>query len=204
MSPAKVTLSPKERELVNDAGFILTKNAIIQKVCILFGGLSEIYRIALQDPVYLSWKDAGDRGPKISKGEQYRGLPWVMLDYPRQFTTNDVFSIRSFFWWGNFCSITLQLSGSYLLKYSSSIQQYFLLNGLPSRGAEDWYICSGTNPWEHHFEKDNYEPLSKSRMDEIHRMPFIKLSKKISLSEWDQLEDFYVQHFNQLLAMLSS
>lgn len=44
MSAAKVTLSPKELELVNNADWILTKNHIIQKVNELFSSLANGYR----------------------------------------------------------------------------------------------------------------------------------------------------------------
>ena len=95
MSPAKVTLSPKEQELVNNTDWILTKNAVIQKVYDLFGGLSDVYQLALQNQVAITPEDVGIRSPKISKGEQYEGLPWVMLDFPRHFAANDAFGIRS-------------------------------------------------------------------------------------------------------------
>ena len=48
MMQTKVTLSPKELELVNNAGWILTKNAVIQKVYLLFGELSEVYRSTIE------------------------------------------------------------------------------------------------------------------------------------------------------------
>ena len=44
MSYAKVTLSPKELELVNNADWILTKNHIIAKVYNLFSALANQYR----------------------------------------------------------------------------------------------------------------------------------------------------------------
>ena len=204
MSPAKVTLSPKERELVNNADWILTKNAVIQKVYDLFGGLSDVYRSALQNHVFVTPEEVGNRSPKISKGEQYEGLPWVMLDYPRQFTTNDSFGIRSFFWWGNFCSITVQLSGKFQQKYAASVQHYFQTNGVGSLRCKDWFIGIGEDPWQHHFEKDNYEPVSERTTGAMQRLPYIKLAKKISLQEWDQLDYFFEQNFLEILAMLSN
>src|ERR1700741_5135925 len=140
MCPAKVTLSPNELELVNNAGWILTKNAIIGKVYTLFGQLSEGYREELEKHPLLSMEGVDMRSPKISKGEQYEGLPWVILDHPRYFTTTDTFAIRSFFWWGKFCSITLQLSGIFCEKYGSALQQYF--DKHPS-SRKDWYIGVG-------------------------------------------------------------
>ena len=201
MSPAKLTLSPKERELVNDTGWILTKNAVIGKVYTLFGELSESYRVALQSHPSLSSQDVDFRLPKSAKGEQSQGLPWVMLDHPRHFTANDVFAIRSFFWWGKFCSITLQLSGSFQEKYAQSIQQYFDANKTASAG---WFIGTGNDPWQHHFEEDNYEPVEKRKTNSFLQLPFIKLAKKIPLQEWDQLPMFFEENYRAILAMLTA
>ena len=94
---AKVQLSAEEMRLVRDAAWILTKNSVMGKVVAMFGELSG------------GWKE-----PKISKGENYKGLPWVMLDYPRVFGKEDVYAIRTFFLWGHAFSITLHLKGCLL------------------------------------------------------------------------------------------
>ncbi|HEX6916286.1 MAG TPA: hypothetical protein VF145_13645, partial [Chitinophagaceae bacterium] len=117
---ANVKLSKEELDLVTNAGFILTKNRIIGKVYDMFGLLSETFRQqAAGFPDEMSRAQA-----KISKGENYLGLPWVMMDYPRLFSKTDVFAVRCFFWWGNFFSITLQLSGKYLGQYASPAERY--------------------------------------------------------------------------------
>jgi hypothetical protein len=195
MRQTKITLSAKELELVTNADWILTKNGIIQKVYDLFGGLSEVHRMILQNAQIPS-ADIGTRAPKISKGEQYEELPWVMLDYPRNFVEEDAFSIRCFFWWGNFCSITLQLSGKYQRKYAPAIQQYLQKDG------EAWFIGIGNDPWKHHFRKDNYVPVSEWEGD-ICTLPFVKIGKKISLHEWDQLDVFFEDNFQEIIGMLT-
>lgn len=200
MSPAKVMLSPKERELVTDAGWILTKNRIIGKVYTLFGHLSEQYRVLWQQYPMLAGTGSGFHSPKISKGEQYRGLPWVMLDQPRHFTATESFAIRNFFWWGNFCSITLQLSEKYQIQYAAGLQEYFRL--YPEKQA-GWYLAVGEDAWEHHFETDNYAPLSE-QMDIVWTdVPFLKLAKKIPLQEWDGLTDFFERTYQEMLQMLA-
>lgn len=200
MSPAKVMLSPKERELVTDAGWILTKNRIIGKVYTLFGNLSGQYRVLWQQYPMLAGTEPGFHSPKISKGEQYRGLPWAMLDQPRHFTTAESFAIRSFFWWGNFCSITLQLSGKYQEQYAAGLQQHFRLHPEKQSG---WYLAVGEDAWEHHFEPGNYALLSE-RMDAgWTRLPFLKLAKKIPLQEWDGLTDFFEGTYQEILQILA-
>lgn len=195
MRQTKITLSAKELELVTNADWILTKNAVIKKVYDLFGGLSEQYRLILQQS-QVPPSDIGTRSPKISKGEQYEELPWVMLDYPRNFVDEDAFSIRCFFWWGNYCSITLQLSGKYQHKYAVTVQEFLREHG------DEWFVGIGDDPWKHHFRKDNYIPAAEWGAD-LDLQPFIKIAKKISLHEWDTLEEFYLQNFTEIVKMLS-
>ena len=188
---ANVKLSKEESELVTNAGLILTKNRIITKVYDLFGALSDEYRKMdrLFPPEVLSVS------PKISKGENYLGLPWVMLDYPRAFSTTNVFAVRSFFWWGNCFSITLLLQGKYKLRYQRSLENY-----LKSQGGH-WMVGVAIDPWQHHFEADNYQPYSKGT--DITSMPFLKLAKKIPLQQWDHSFDFFSATFSEIGTMLS-
>ncbi len=201
MSPAKVTLSPKERELVTDPGWILTKNRVIGKVYTLFGQLSEQYKEEWSKSSFAERSEPGFQSPKIAKGEQYRELPWVILDQPRHFTASDQFAIRSFFWWGNFCSITLQLSGTSKVNYQQALQYYFENN--PS-AMQDWWIGVGDDPWEHHFEESNYQPLSHMQVANMATLPHIKLAKKIGLQEWDNLNDFFTDNYREIVRMLNA
>src|ERR1700744_546088 len=123
---AKVRLSAEEMRLVKDPAWILTKNSVMAKVVEMMAGLSEEYK-----PVWAggmarlgerSPEDVGmetmlmalmRKEPKISKGENYKGLPWVMLDYPRVFGREEVFAIRTMFWWGHGFSVTLHLKGKF-------------------------------------------------------------------------------------------
>ncbi|MFX8895293.1 hypothetical protein ABTM96_19365, partial [Acinetobacter baumannii] len=88
---------------------------------------------------------------KISRGEHYEGLPWVMIDYPRYFKKNHFFAIRTFFWWGNFFSLTLQLKGKYQLGFQGSNFETL---------KADWFICVNEDEWQHHFRQDNYVKLT--------------------------------------------
>lgn len=198
MSPAKVTLSPKELELVTDAGWILTKNGVIRKVYTLFGQLSNMYKNELEKYPALISEQADFRSPKIAKGEQYEGLPWVILDHPRHFTSTDCFAIRSFFWWGKFCSITLQLSGSYQEKYAGCIQKYF---DRAEKNSE-WFIGTNEDPWQHHFEEDNYQPIEERKERSFLQLPFLKIAKKIPLHEWDRLPIFFEENYREIIKML--
>ena len=121
---AKIQLSPAEMDLVCNADLLLTKNAIIDKVYLIFGDVAEQVR-----------SDLGP-SPKISRGENYLGLPWVMLDYPRLFGKEDTLATRVFFWWGNFFSITLHLKGIYKEQCKQNI-----LDNLPLLEKYGFHVC---------------------------------------------------------------
>lgn len=192
---ANVKLSAAELKLVLDANFILTKNNIIAKVYDLFGNLSSIYTAELHQHTSIPEEVSGI-SPKISKGENYEGLPWVALDYPRFFVNEHAFSIRTFFWWGNFVSISLLISGKYQQIYQPSILQFH-----QSLESEHWSLSRHTNKWLHHFRADNYQPFSSFTPKDIIQLPFIKVAKKIPLQQWDHMEIELRENFSILLQL---
>ncbi len=205
MSNAKVRLSSKEQELVMNADWILTKNAVIQKLYIFYGQLSEQFQMLIQQCPPLANEEACSVAPKISKGENYEGLPWVMLDYPRYFKGNDVFAIRCFFWWGNHVSITLQLSGKFKTFYSNAIQQYFQLRNGNPHPTHEWFIgINIEDAWQHHFRPENYQRAAELNPALIPQLPYIKLAKKIPLDEWDDVDFFLQQTFKEILHILTN
>ena len=105
MDRAKITLSAQEHRLMMDASVILTKNRVMAKIYELFG---ECSRNCV--PIFTLPPEVAVIMPKIAKGEAYKGLPYVMLDFPRYFTQNEVLAIRTFFWWGNYVTVTLHLN----------------------------------------------------------------------------------------------
>jgi hypothetical protein len=198
---AKITLSAKELELVCNTDWILTRHAIIQKVYQLFGDAIPHLENTL----------AGERGhlpakvfinqPKISRGENYQQLPYVMLDYPRDFSREDSFAIRTFFWWGNFFSVTLQLSGNYKNEYLSH-----LINQFTYLQQNGFWVCISSDPWEHHFDNSNYLQIQTLTKDFfwaiLCREPFVKIAKKISLQRWQEVPVFITTTFDEMIQLL--
>jgi hypothetical protein len=189
---ANVELSAAEKELMCNASVILTKNSIIEKVYQLLGNVLLSFQENENCKKILS--EIPSNYPKISKGENYEGLPWVMLDYPRCFSAADIFAVRIFFWWGNFFSITLQAKGRYKSKLQVANYKLHVM--------DDWYLCCNEDEWQHHFREDNYLPLSSFTEKQIHDLPFIKLAKKIPLEKWDEVELFLKKSFDEIMAII--
>ena len=200
MPHTNVELSKNELELVTSSEFILTKIRIIEKVYNLFGALSEAYKDALNLHKTNLPHEIIASSPKIYKGENYLNLPYVLMDHPRVFSKEDVFAIRSFFWWGNYFSITLHLSGKYLQLFKGNIQQK-----LNNRILDDYFICVNDEPWQHHFEETNYKLLKEIDFAETHLdKPFLKIAKQLPLQKWNDAEDFYRKNYNSLLKIITA
>ena len=195
MDKAKIQLSAVEIELVRNAEVLLTKQRIVSKVFNLFGELAALLQLKLQSVSLPS--SVKQLSPKIAKGENYEMLPYVMLDYPRYFSKEHIIAIRTFFWWGNFFSVTLQLKGTYWKQYASSIFKHHL-----QLAAAGFYVAISDDEWRHDHAADHYRSLQS--MDEaefksMHDHPFCKLSARIDLTEWNNA----TMHFEALYDVLA-
>ncbi|MET0635906.1 MAG: hypothetical protein ABWZ25_07745 [Chitinophagaceae bacterium] len=199
MDGAKIQLSKEEKELISNSKWILTKNDILLKVNAMLTGIMAdqtewLFSRQLQLPAALA-----SHSPKISRGENYHGLPWMMLDQPRIFGKPDTFAIRIFFWWGHFFSITLQLEGSYKTSYQHTLSHATL--------ADRNYLVAVTgNRWLHHPADDHYRAVSLMNADSftnhIKDHPFVKLTSVTPLSDWEQIREKMSEEFSFLMGML--
>jgi len=188
MNSSKIHLSPEELQLVQNAGLLLTKNVIIEKVYALFGELaSELQQSSIYSTSNLP-SEILNMGPKISRGEKYKGLPYVMLDYPRSFGKEDIFAVRTFFWWGNFFSVTLHLKGKYQQLFIPSLQKQIAF-----LAANNFQLCVAGEEWEHDLSDGNYIPLSISNNTiaeiDLVSKPFYKLTSRLELHQWNEMNE---------------
>lgn len=198
---AKITLSAKELELVCNGDWILTKNNIISKVYQMFGELAHGMQTLIGVEGASLPEEAKLGKPKISRGENYRGLPYVMLDYPRHFTKESTLAVRTMFWWGNFFSISLQVSGNPAERMMARLTAAF-----PYLQKLDYWLCINADPWEHHFEADNYVPVMHFTQHEfdtrVTTAKFIKVAKKIPLDQWEGATKFLEECFAEMVSLL--
>ena len=202
MNETKIRLSEQEMQMVVNAELILTKNRIIEKAGLLLSSLQHSFHQGIIN------KDSGlpdeilNTSAKISRGENYEGLPYLILDYPRYFIKPDIFAVRTMFWWGHFFSITLHLAGKYKDLYVPKIENAFSL----LKDAE-FQVSAGEDEWVHYFEKNNYLPLkSLSETDfnvKMQEGSFLKLAKKYPLSEWPVVAEKLERDFTLLTGVCS-
>ena len=197
MQGSKIRLSPAEAALICDAEVILTKNSIIQKVVLL---LNEVQGNLVENAT--SPITETSPSPKISKGENYLGLPYVILDYPRITKGEDLFFIRSMFWWGNFFSSTLQLAGSYKSRFREKIVAAY-----PILKNEGYFIGINPAPWVHHFGEDNYKKIGSLSHDAfvviLEESHHIKIAASWPVMEWDSAANKLEKSWKLLKGLVS-
>jgi len=182
-------LSANDFSLVVDPELFYAKQRIVGKVYDLFGWLSAQYGelgAGLPPETAVS--------PKIYRGENYRYLPYVMLDQPRLFQQEQVFAIRSLFWWGQHFSIHLLLGGRWKQRYQEKI-----LAHVQEDGWRQWYIAFTDDPWEHHFEPTNYMPVN-GFAGETHT-EYLKLGAVLPLQQWADAAAFFTDAYKSLMLL---
>ena len=175
---------------MKDIDFLLTKHMILEKVKDMFSEIRE----QLNQPFH---NIPFDSPGKISKGENYRQLPYLVLDYPADFNSEHIFTFRTMFWWGHFFSATLHLQGDYLLKYRATVEK-----NLVRLLDKDIFLAIGTSPWEYHYSKDNYARLTIDHQSHISTCAFLKLSQKYELTDWQMVPGQVLAFYELILDVL--
>ena len=195
-------LTPEEAAIVGSTHFIRLKNSAIEKVMGLMARVQEAlaaYDRETDFPFAPEWLL---QGGKISKGEQYKGLPWVMLDYPRYFNKEEIFAFRTMFWWGHYFSATLHLGGKVKARFHTVLEE-----GYTALAQAGFQVYLPEDPWEHDFENGNYRFIDTYSLDEwktlVSRNHFIKLAKPFVIGHWGEIITEGVETYATLLNILN-
>jgi hypothetical protein len=193
-----IKLTDDEFSLLSQKEFFIIKKDVTGKLMSVFGELNRrLEEVSAACRNNLPAEIFSQSG-KISKGENYKGFPWMVLDHPRCFNRDDVFAYRSMCWWGNEISFTLHLSGKYKMMISDLPGKIEQLRG------KDYYICINDTPWHYHFEADNYLKLDEINnvADVVYQHPFLKISKQIPLEKTLQITEYGTKTFAELMRTL--
>jgi len=191
----KIQFSAKELRLINDTSFLLSKRVITEKTCNLLHGLKETLAAS---PIHRTFPfPAGTdfHQGKITRGENLKGLPYLVLDFPRLFEQDNIFAFRTMFWWGNYFSFTLHLKGKALKQFGEP-----LLKNLSKQKKKDLLVYLGEDEWEHDLSNEGYVPYSKELNEIIQKQGFLKLSRKIAVSDFEKLNTEGLKTYNLLLS----
>ena len=194
-------LTAEEQELIENAEWIYLKNSALQKVIDLFGVLQPVLEAHPLTMEFDFPEGCLAKGGKISRGERYKELPYIMLDYPRYFSRENIFAFRTMFWWGHYFSATLHLSGGIKDRYSAVLAAAWSV-----LATHPFQLYIQEDPWEHDFGNGNYKLISAMQAQEftdlIYQLPFIKLAKPYNLALWEKIIPEVVMDYALLLQIL--
>lgn len=198
MQQTKIQLLPAEMEFVSSPDIILTKNAILQKIKSFLEELQIKQLVIIKRYSSQLPEEVLKVSPKISRGENYKGLPWLVLDNPRHFEHNNIFAIRTMFWWGNFFSITLHLSGRYKDNLSKKI-----IDNTSLLAENNFYIYIGQKEWEHDLAPEFYKKIrifSPIELENAYsKNAFLKLAVKFPIDSFTVVEDELCRNYESLI-----
>lgn len=198
MSNKDYLLNNEELSLSSDASVMLMKNELISKVIKSFSIIAEDYKSIYSKQNILNIGHS-IQNPKIARGEQYLGLPYVMLDFPREFSKENIFAIRSMWWWGNDFSISLHLKGNYHQEAKT-----FLINSYEL--LQDYFINNSEDEWDHHIKGNGYIAVNNISPVEFENKiingRFLKLAKSFPINEWNRADELMPAHFKKILMLL--
>lgn len=190
----KLHITPQELQTLQQTDIFYVKRQFFDKLSQAFAGWQTEAR---QQP---GWQQvqlpvAIDRGSgKISRGENYEGLPWMMADMPRHFGQEDVLAFRMFFWWGHYFSATWHLKGAPLNTWWPRLREWL-------RDDETVWVSWEGDEWNHTIQPPTYVVAkTASCMRQESPPEWLKISVKMALDE-----DWYdagTKHFTSLLQVV--
>lgn len=183
-------LSEAEFALLTDSQLFETKQLVLKKVMFLLGECEQQIQASLEVLPASAQQTLKSVSAKISRGENYKGSPWQVLDFPRIFAEEGMFALRTLCWWGKGFSMTLHLSGKQAKAYVPQLiaQQ----QRLASMGYRAYF---GSDPWQHDFEDSGVLALEKIQVGEsdlqrqLESHGFVKILKVFPFEEWETLPE---------------
>lgn len=182
------TIEAEEESLLMNDHIFLVKQRLSLQLVELLGQCADSLKSDLHHHPGDIPAEVRESTPKISKGENYLGRPWTILDYPRVFTRNDMFAFRTLCWWGQGFSMTLLLKGRYLERFLAPVvqnAQHFADSG--------FHLGISDDPFIHHFDEDNLlslinrEDPGRLIAEQAGHSGFLKLVKLLPINQHSQL-----------------
>ena len=103
------------------------------------------------------------------------------------------------FWWGNFFSITLHVSGEKFKLKGDFSKLLAYLQG------NNFFVCVNEEEWQHSFEASNYATVKEwdqQKLEQISSKNFFKISKNLEVNKWDEAPEFLEKSFREIIEFI--
>ena len=153
-----------------------------------FNQLDAALRVELHKENLWSETLFGCRHAKVTKGENFHGFPFVVLDTPHLGGGEIKVALRTLFWWGHHFSCQF-----IAIKENISIDNNYFhkLTALTTQ------IYTGEDLWEQNLLSPFFKPVEANKSAQN----FLKLGMIIPLSDFEKLEEKAVAFYSCCLGM---
>jgi len=176
-------LNLKQISLVRDQSFLVEKREVLDILVKHLNKVEDALKTEVSKHIELLPHGSLTESGKISRGENYRQLPYLVLDFPRFSSGNKVFMYRTMFWWGNYflCLLVTENCGYSLIKNTVH---------------NDLMINIGESPWNYDLEDPCWEKL----IDQQH--PFLSISRMVPFDDIELLPELSKRTFRDIMSLL--
>lgn len=136
-----------------------------------------------------SWRDEEGIKGKVYRGENYLGMPWIALDYPRNYGQNTSLAFRILVLWGDGIYTSLLSEGDAPVMMSR-------IKDTLDPGLDTYFVHSN-NRWIQHISEDECTRLMNHSQAIAHRntYAFTRLFQRIGFEHWSSLEKLCLESF---------
>lgn len=182
------SLSLNEVKLLRNVDFLHQKRAALAKVAHSLSWVESELKTGIDFGKYDFPDGILLKSGKISRGENYKGLPYRVLDFPRYSEGNKVFIYRTMFWWGHYflCLLITQNCGYRITDYSAH---------------KDLVINTSDTPWDFDIKSGHWVPLGEVKADFLH--PFIAIGTAIEFERFNDLAHISKTTFESVMTFLA-
>lgn len=153
---APLFFNQSELALIQSDAFFKTKQHIYDNIIAQYNILSADIEALKSDYLNLFSAASHPEGGKISKGENYMGCPYLVLDNPRCYKEDYILACRTMFLWSHYFVAT------FIYKQSEAVHHRFFTRFTASKQNANQYILFTNKLWQHHVTSENYLPLENA------------------------------------------
>ncbi len=187
-------LNEDELTLIQDKLFFELKQSALQKIEDELAILSQNIKNHISSNEYHFPENTDITFGKTSKGENYKGLPYRILDIPRLFKQEGIFAYRIMFWWSKGFYFTFHLSGEHLESYLIKLESQF-----PMWQKQNVFYYKNDNEWQHEVEAPFYYPMENTDFDKLKRIAqeqgYLKIARKLDIFQIEEIRKFGLETF---------
>ena len=192
---SKISFNNEDIEIFSDKDFLLKKKVLTDEVISLFKVISEEIKQELIKSPNLLW--SSQFAGKISKGQYYKDLPYIVSDYPRRIDKNGICLFRIIFLWGREFSCNFLITGDAFRSLIKKIE-----NNLDLVDQNEYSYSIEGSPWEHSILEADLNKLNHLKNNQkINTADFIKISRALTINRYENLHEICIKMFRDIIRL---